>query len=127
MIGRVSLKEEQIGEDWRSELWKFFSTWAKPKRKRRRLNVNRDLLLESWRDETGNWLHDSYVPLVWSLSNRLPMLAYSQGYSFVGFLAKGFDPYALVSPDGEIVKVWLAPPSLTELWEKLNEVHSKPD
>jgi len=50
----------------------------------------------------------------------LPTLAYYQGYSFVEFNTTAGDPYALIDPDGRVLKVWPGePPSLTELRETL--------
>lgn len=106
-----------------SLVWDFFSKWASGKstsRRRKRFNVTRQALLEAWGQEVGVIFGQPYVKLVWSLSNRLPTLSYLQGYSFVGFLVKGVDPYALVAPDGRILKVWLELPSLTELWEAIH-------
>ena len=58
---------------------------------------------------------------VQSDNDPLPTWACLKGYSFIDFRVDDSDPYALIDPEGQIIKVWpVKPPSLTELWEVLS-------
>jgi hypothetical protein len=80
----------------------------------------RSELRQSYLQETG---HLGRISGVQPHNDPLPTWAYLRGYRFMEFMVDArVDPYALMGPDGQVVKVWPEkPPSLTELREVIGE------
>jgi hypothetical protein len=92
------------------------------KKQTREEQVLRARLEEAYLDVVGGWGAD--ISRVRQHNDPIPTLAYLYGYRFVEFAVNArIDPYALIGPDGEVVKVWpTKPPSLAELSEVIEGV-----